>query len=83
MISLSTVSMRLRTSIEPGTYTTAVNAAASITAGLGPFIFGSIIDNSGWGTAYFTLLMCNVALVVLLVATYFMIKLVNKNKISD
>ena len=83
MISLSTVSMRLRTSIEPGTYTTFVNAAASVTAGLGPFIFGSIIDASGWGTAYLTLLIANVALVLILIGTFFLIKFANKNKKFD
>ena len=83
MISLSIVSMRMRTSIEPGTYTTMVNAAASITAGLGPFIFGSIIDNSGWSSAYLTLLICNVAVVMILIASYFAIKIANKNKKFD
>lgn len=80
MISLSTVSMRLRSSIEPGTYTTCVNAIASISAGLAPFILGSIIDNNGWSTAYLTLLICNVAIVAILICTYFIIKFANKNK---
>ena len=83
MISLSIVSMRLRTAIDAGTYTTAINATASITAGLAPFILGSIIDNHGWGSAYLTLLICNIAIILILALSYLLIKKVNKNKNFD
>ena len=83
MISLSIVSMRMRTSIEPRTYTTLVNAVASISAGLAPFLFGSIIDNSGWTSAYLTLLICNVCVVAILIGAHFVIRLANKNKEFD
>ena len=43
----------MRKHINSGAYSAISNAIASIAAGVTPTMIGSVIDNSGWKTAYF------------------------------
>ena len=52
-IALSVITFKMRKHINSGAYSAISNAIASIAAGVTPTMIGSVIDNSGWKTAYF------------------------------
>jgi predicted MFS family arabinose efflux permease len=83
-ISLSIVGLKLRDKIDTGVYSTLVNAAASISAGVIPKLFTSIVDNSSsitqnWLNAFTVLTVSNAIVVIILIALAILIKKLKKN----
>ncbi len=83
-VSLSIAALRMREKIDTGVYTTLINAAASIVAGLAPKLITSILDREelsateSWQSAFFTVLIWNIVIVVSLFALRFVVKLLNR-----
>ena len=83
-ISLTISALHLRDKIDTGVYSTAVNASASIAAGLAPKLFSLIINNTSsvqqnWTNGLFALTMLALLIVVLLTVIQLMIKRSNKS----
>lgn len=76
----SVMAFKMSTEINVGTFVAAINAFASISAGVAPPVAGSIIDagqgNDGYGTLYiFVLLLCIVMLAfVTIISIYYLNK---------
>ena len=68
-IILSVMTFKLRYEINAGAYSAISNAVASVSAGVTPTVIGSIIDNAGWGAAYWT----TFGIVMVVVACIFVI----------
>ncbi|MBE6589312.1 MAG: MFS transporter [Ruminococcaceae bacterium] len=83
-ISLSVAALRMRERIDVGVYTTLINAAASIVAGLAPKLITSILDKEtlstveSWQEAFITVFLWNLAIVVFLVLMILTVKLLNR-----
>jgi hypothetical protein len=83
-VSLSIAALRMRERIDAGVYTTLINAAASIVAGVAPKLITSILDreelsvSESWQSAFFTVLIWNAVIVVALFSLRFAVKLLNR-----
>jgi hypothetical protein len=78
------VGLKLRDKIDTGVYSTLVNAAASISAGVIPKLFTSIVDNSSsitqnWLNAFTVLTVSNAIVVIILITLAILIKKLKKN----
>lgn len=83
-ISLSIAALRMRERIDVGVYTTLINAAASIVAGLAPKLVTSILDREAlsvtesWREVFFTIFMWNLAIVVFLFLMIVAVRLLHR-----
>ena len=83
-VSLSIAALRMRERIDTGVYTTLINAAASIVAGVAPKLITSILDredlsvSASWQASFFMVLLWNAVIVVALFALRFGVKLLNR-----
>ena len=83
-VSLSIAALRMRERIDAGVYTTMINAAASIVAGVAPKLITSILDreelsvSESWQSAFVTVLIWNAVIVVALFSLRFAVKLLNR-----
>lgn len=82
-ILLSIISLRMRDKINTGVYTTIVNAAASISAGVAPHIFTAIVKGSAdkflnWTNAFAVSFGLSIFVVIVIVALLILVKKLNK-----
>ena len=83
-ISLSVAAFKLRDKIDTGVYSTLVNSAASIAAGLIPKLFTSIVDNTNlsptqnWSNAFMVLMLVNALIFMALIGIILWVKALNK-----
>ncbi len=83
-VSLSIASLRMRSKINTGVYSTAVNAVSSIASGITPKIITRILDNSssdilhGWKISFLIIFIWNLVVVGLLIGFIALVKWLNR-----
>lgn len=83
-ITLSIASLKMRSKIDTGVYSTLVNACASVTTGMLPRVITSIVDNpalsvtQNWSNAFTVVTVFNGVIVAVLAFLIVWIKLLNK-----
>ena len=88
-VTLSIVSLRMRSKIDTGVYSTAVNAACSLASGIAPKVITRVLDNGeystakSWQVSFMILFIATLAVVALLLLTMLAVRLANKNKNFD
>ena len=76
-ITLSVVSIKLRTQINSGMIGTLNNATASVAAAVVPTIIGAIIESAGWQASYFVTFGASLAICLALVIILALVKIDN------
>ena len=79
-ISLSIITFKMRKQINAGSYSAISNAVASVAAGVTPTVIGSIIDNSGWKTAYLVTFAITLVFVVSLIIIDIFVRKADKKR---
>jgi hypothetical protein len=85
-VSLSIAAFRMRTKLNVGVYTMAVNSVSSIFAGFAPKLVTVFLDNGSlgtvesWGRAFLMAIAVNAAAVIIFIAALALIRLINKPK---
>ena len=88
-VTLSIASLRIRSKIDTGAYSTAVNAISSVASGIAPKVVTRVLDNTAyetgrsWEISFVLIFVFSLLTVILLLSSMLLVKLANRKKYAE